>query len=339
MGSFQTASLECLPPLPQTPHSTLAHAAQSPSHTPTTFHAQSAQKNDTNPHDRTGSIPPRTATMKAPARFAPPVQPAKEGPSPTKQVHAVGIDLAWGDAPSGLAWLTGPIPDTSDDGPPAPWRLVETARIGPLEGIAAWITSRIHAEAPLWIAIDAPLVAHNPPGTNREADKNLSAALRPYRVSAFPVNRDTARRGAQLLQLLKPHAVEPAIPRKATPLRRGAFETFPTAAQLHFLELTVPIRYKRGTLALRQENLERFILRLAMMEDPALRLQESGALRELYGAQPRALNGNRLKALEDRIDALLCAFVAALAWNTPERLITYGDETAGSITIPRPPAL
>lgn len=267
------------------------------------------------------------------------MQPAGNASSGTKQVHAVGIDLAWGDAPSGLAWLTGPVPDTNDDGPPPPWRLVETARIGPLEGIATWITSRIDAEAPLWIAIDAPLVAHNPPGTNRDADKALAAAFRPYRVSAFPVNRETARRGTQLLELLKPYAIEPAIPRKATTLRRGAFETFPTAAQLHLLDLEVPIRYKRGTIALRQENLERLILRLAMVEDPALRLEQTRASRDLFSTQPRALNGDRLKSLEDRLDALMCAFVAALAWNAPDRLITYGDENAGSITVPHPPAL
>ncbi len=267
------------------------------------------------------------------------MQPAEHEPAPTGHVHAVGIDLAWGDAPSGLAWLTGPAPDTTEEGPPPPWRLVETARIGPLEGIVAWLTSRIDVEAPLWVAIDAPLIAHNPPGTNRDADKNLAVAFRPYRVSAFPVNRETARRGARLLELLKPHAVEPAIPRNGTTMRRGAFETFPTASQLHLLDLAVPIRYKRGTVARRQENLERLILRLAMVEDPVLQLEQTRASRELFGAQPRALNGDKLKSLEDRLDALMCAFVAALAWNAPGRLITYGDENAGSITVPQPPAL
>lgn len=255
------------------------------------------------------------------------------------RVYAVGVDLAWGEAPSGLALMTGPVPDTHDEHNGGAWRLVETARIGPLEGIATWIETRVGADAPVWVAVDAPLFATNPPGTNRDADKRLAAALRAYRVGAFPVNRETARRGAGLVDLLAQKDIAPAVPRPGGTPRRGVFETFPTAAQLHILDLSVPIRYKRGPVQVRQENLERLLLRLAMLEDPALRLEDTGALRELYTAKPRLLRGEALKGFEDRVDALLCAFVAALAWNAPRRLVTYGEPEAGSITIPRPPAI
>ncbi len=258
--------------------------------------------------------------------------------TPRSRVHAVGVDLAWGEAPSGLALLTGPVPDTADEKGPA-WRLVETARITPLEGIATWIETRVPADAPVWVGVDAPLLANNPPGTQREADLRLANAFRPYRIGAFPVNRETARRGAALVERLARQDIMPALPHPAATPRRGVFETFPTAAQLHLLDLSVPIRYKRGTIVQRQENMERLLLRLAMIEDPALQMEPTPALRELYSAQPRALAGDRLKSLEDRLDALQCAFVAALAWTHPRRLITYGDPDSGAITVPHPPGI
>jgi predicted RNase H-like nuclease len=260
----------------------------------------------------------------------------KDEPS---RVYAVGVDLAWGEAPSGLALLSGPVPDTPEAEAGSKWRLLETARLLPLEGIATWIGTRVPVDAPLWVAVDAPLVAMNPPGTTREADKRLAAAFRPFRISAFPVDRETARRGAHLVELLEEHDITPAVPRTGGTPRRGVFETFPTASQLHLLDLEVPIRYKRGTIATRQENLERLLLRMGMMDDPALPLEQTSALKELFQAQPRAKRGDGLKGLEDRLDAVLCGLVAALAWSAPKRLVTYGDPIQGAITVPHPPAV
>jgi predicted RNase H-like nuclease len=254
-----------------------------------------------------------------------------------KRVHAVGIDLAWGERPSGLAHLTGPVPQAGES--QAAWELRETARIGSLDGIATWLASRVPREAPAWIAVDAPLLATNASGTTRDAELAFARAFAPYRVAAYPTSRETAKRGMALVALLAAQGYSLAIPDTAHAPRRGIFETFPTAAQLHILQLKRPIPYKRGTTAQRQEGLARLALHIAQIDDPATTLGATSALRELLGASPHALTGDRLKAHEDRIDALLASLVAAIAWRYPQRLITYGTLAEGFITVPAPPGI
>lgn len=251
------------------------------------------------------------------------------------RVHAVGIDLAWGNHPSGVAHLVGPVPRTNaDEG----WRLLESARLPHPEAVAAWMCNRIPMEAPVWVAVDAPLVAHNPAGTQRAADAALSAAFRRFKVVCLPVDERHAEMGNSLVERLDALDIVPAIPEAAGAARRGVFETFPAAAHLPLFELRRPLGYKRGPVDKRREGLRRLQTRIALMDDAALRLESTTPLRNLLAADPAALRGDGLKDLEDRLDAMLCALVAALGWSAPERLVTFGNVEEGAITVPHPPA-
>lgn len=251
------------------------------------------------------------------------------------QVHAVGIDLAWGDNPTGVAHLAGPFAGGRG---PGGWRLLESRTLPSVQAVVAWIASRIPSEVAVQIAVDAPLVATNAPGTQRQADLDLTAAFRRFRTFCLPVDVRHATRGAELRRELDAQGITYSFPGPAGPdARRAVFETFPTAAQLSFFDITRPLRYKRGSIDMRREGLRSLQLRLALMEDAALPLEETSSLRRLFRTDPGALRGAQLKTLEDELDALLCALVAALAWTAPERLLVYGDLDRGAIAVPHPP--
>lgn len=250
------------------------------------------------------------------------------------QLHAVGVDLAWGDGPpSGLAHFVG---TSGVDG--LSWRLSESASLVSVDAIAAWIGSRVPLHATAWVAVDAPLLARNPAGTQREADKQLARDFRPFRVGALPVDERMAVRGVALREKLAESGFDFAVPVEGTVTARGVFETYPTAATLGLFELQRPLPYKRGGTALRRDGLRSLQMRLALLDDAALRIADSNAWRTLLRADPAGLQGARLKDLEDRLDATLAALVAALAFSAPMRLATYGTIEDGFITVPHPPA-
>lgn len=252
-----------------------------------------------------------------------------------ERVHAVGVDLAWGDNPTGVAHLVGPVPGGNEDD--AAWRLLETRTLPHVQAIAAWTDSRVPADAPVRVAVDAPLLATNPPGTQRAADLALSADFRRFRVTCLPVDVRHADRGSELLSLLEEQGITHSLPSSTGEARRAVFETFPTAAQLSLFDLTRPIRYKRGPIEVRREGLRSLQMRLAMLDDAALPIEDTSALKLLLRTDPATLQGARLKALEDELDAVLCALVAALAWTAPDRLLTYGERERGAIVVPHPP--
>ena len=253
-----------------------------------------------------------------------------------ERVHAIGIDLAWGAHPTGVAHLVGPVPDGPDSG--TPWRLLESRTVPGIRALDAWVGQRLPADAPAWIAVDAPLVATNPAGTQRAADLALTRDFRRFRVFCMPVDDRHARRGVELRAAFAERGIGHASPgATAGATRRGVFETFPTAAQLSLFDLSRPLRYKRGTTDMRREGLRALQMRLAMFEDAAVPIEETGAWRTLLRRDPMRLRGAEMKALEDELDAVLCALVAALAWRAPRRLLTYGDLQQGAITVPHPP--
>ncbi len=252
-------------------------------------------------------------------------------PDRASGVHAVGIDLAWGDHPSGIAHLV------ADDDRAGAWRLLETRHLGTHAAVLAWMDDRLPGEARAWTAVDAPLAASNEPGTLRPCEAAFRHDFVPFRVACYPTDPIKAARSVALRRALEArgHVFGPPV---AAGTERGVFETFPTAAQLSLFERRRPIRYKHGDAATRREGLRSLQMALAGLDDAALPLADTPALRELLRTDPSTLQGAKLKGLEDRLDSLLCALVAALAWRAPGRLATYGDVASGFMTVPHPPA-
>jgi predicted RNase H-like nuclease len=191
-----------------------------------------------------------------------------------------------------------------------------TALARSLDDIVAFIAN--HVSTAVTIAIDAPTVV---PYQNRMRDcerhLHLDAATRHAQAAPYPGTRNLLGkcnggrpRGEELVARLKAdlHVNEVGCP---PPLHFGryAMEVFPAAAMVSLFSLTAPLHYKKKrnrTWAQCRQGLENYLERLRALDKPCLECPPE--LRVGLEA------GKAFKEIEDRVDAVLCAYVAALAW-------------------------
>jgi predicted RNase H-like nuclease len=235
----------------------------------------------------------------------------------------IGVDFGWQSQPAGLA-----VVDWEDSA----LHLRELDRIAEPALAADWIAART-AGRPAGVAVDAPLVIPNATGM-READRLTHVLYGKRHAGCYPANlgRPFAARvlgfSRALAELGFPHgdAVAPGEP------ARFQIEVYPHAAALELFRLERILRYKKGRVAARKSELERFrglLLTELPRCDPPLRLAF---------LPPIPDTGARLKEVEDQLDALLCAYAAAHWWRwgrARNRLL--GSRAEGYIVVPNPP--
>ena len=237
-------------------------------------------------------------------------------------MNFIGIDLAWGNRnPTGLAHLV-------SDG--AGCRLVSTARRATDQEILDWVEACGGDD--VWLGIDAPIIAKNPPGTSRPADKRVSSRFGRYHAGVYPANRERCERPVRLCRKLRRRGFSS---NRFLPGRGGRrqLEIFPHLVQVAFFERPRIIKYKKGPVTARQAGLAEFQAAIGTClprQDPPL--VPSPALDVLLGEDPRALHGSALKSLEDRLDAVLCAYMALYfrTWGET-RCEVIGDHAEGYI--------
>jgi predicted RNase H-like nuclease len=235
----------------------------------------------------------------------------------------LGLDLAWrAHNPSGAVALR--------------WRAdgvlhaVHAATLGSDEAILQWI-DRIVPEGPALIAIDAPLIAPNGPGTARPVDRLVSSRFGRFDAGAYPANREVAARPVGLARRLSDvgWSLDPA---HAVGTGRCAIEVYPHAATVGLFGLDRIVKYKKGSATERRQGLERLqglLLRYLPMLDPPI---EPPAWVDVS-----TLRGRMRKALEDRLDAWVCAAMAAVFLARRDECEVLGDVTHGYIVVPRLP--
>jgi pyridoxamine 5'-phosphate oxidase len=238
----------------------------------------------------------------------------------------LGIDFGWQSKPSGvaaLAWNGSSLHLTS----------LELLR-DPAQ-ILAWVEA--HAEPDAVAGIDAPIVIPNATGM-RPADKLAHAYYGKYHAGAYPASRArsywerTTGLSAELARLGFVHGDR--MPARAS--GRYQIEVHPHAATVQLYGLDRIVKYKRGTLAARVAGLA--ALR-ALIQERLPHLTPRLAPQRL---PPIPSTGPQLKALEDQLDAITCAYVAAHWWYWGlERNDVLGDSQSGYIVVPKrqPPAL
>ncbi len=239
---------------------------------------------------------------------------------------AVGIDLAW--SPRHLSGLA--IADVSEER----ISVRELSLIGDLARIEGAIGSQ---SPPLTIAIDAPTIVPNQSGM-RPAERELQRRFGAMSAGPYPANRallgspnGRRPRGEELVGSLRTRfgAREVGIP----PTRHNGFyvmEVFPAPAIVTLFQLDSSLRYKkkprRGWGDCRAE-LSRYIELLRSLQEPRLELPDISVAGE---------RGTAFKALEDRVDAILCAYLAGLGWLFgTDRLEMVGSLQDGYIIVPK----
>ncbi|TNM49550.1 DUF429 domain-containing protein [Nocardioides albidus] len=242
-------------------------------------------------------------------------------------MHFVGIDLAWGERrPTGVAVLDG-------DG-----RLLAVSAAQSDQEVVAALASYVEGEC--LVAIDAPIVVTNPTG-NRPAEAALNKDFARFDAGAHPTNtgrpefRDQPRaaRIAALLGL-------DVNPRSRRP--RRAIEVYPHPATVALFRLGRTLKYKNKPGRDLEHMRAELLVLLGLVEglvaaDPPLQVGALPAWTALRSVAETATRKSELRAVEDQVDAVVCAYVALFAERRPQDTTTYGDLETGYIVTPTLP--
>jgi predicted RNase H-like nuclease len=242
-------------------------------------------------------------------------------------MHFLGIDLGWSSGESGLCCLTW------QDGQ---LRLLDLQRAESKTDILTWVDQWLPLGQLGGIAVDAPTLIGNQTGM-RLCDRLTHKHFGNYHAGSYPANlslafaEHTVSFGQSLEARGFIHAPQ-IVPQEPC---RFQIEVFPHPAIVHLFALERILKYKKGAVAERRLELAKLrgliCDRLPQLE-PALDITTSPlALPELPPAR------KSLKPLEDQLDSLICAYVAAhwWYWGTARNSV-LGDIPEGYIVVPMP---
>ncbi|NEP39979.1 MAG: DUF429 domain-containing protein, partial [Okeania sp. SIO2H7] len=155
-----------------------------------------------------------------------------------------------------------------------------------------------------------------------------------YHAGCYPanLNRPFAERTVAFGISLetKGFAHSPTI--KSQKLGRYQIEVYPHPAIVNLFKLDRILKYKKGKLADRKEELlklHRYIMEILPTLEPALEINQ------LIAESPPINSMVSLKTFEDKLDGLICAYVAAHWWYWgEEKNLVMGDRSTGYIVVP-----
>lgn len=241
----------------------------------------------------------------------------------------IGIDLGWKSGASGLCcleWINGQL------------QILDINHKKAIEDILGWVDEWV-SEEPAIIAVDAPTLIPNASGT-RLPDKLTHKHFGKYHAGCYPANlslpfaQRTVSFGLQLEARGFAHApiIEPQQ------LGRYQIEVFPHPAIVNLFDLNRILKYKKGRLLERQfqlEKLRNLIFENLPTRQPSLNLSSlSEYLNNLFFTEIPS-TGAALKAVEDQLDSLICAYVGAHWWYWgKERNLVLGEQATGYIIVP-----
>ena len=236
----------------------------------------------------------------------------------------IGVDLGWISGASGLCCLTLEQNALS---------LSALDCKATIEEVLRWIENVAPKGEPAIVAVDAPTLIPNEKGM-RAPDRLAHKYFGKYHAGCYPANlgRPFAERLLQFGKSLEErefvHA--PTIePKKAG---RYQIEVFPHPAMVQLFGLPRILKYKKGRLVERRKGLEELrshILTQLPKQNPPLHIQNLPAI---------PTTGKALKTLEDKLDSIICAYVAAHWWFWGcDRNQVLGSLQDGYIVVPCPP--
>jgi predicted RNase H-like nuclease len=239
----------------------------------------------------------------------------------------LGIDLGWSSGASGLSclvWQDGKL------------MLTDLQRILDLADLFTWIDAQLPPDAPGMVAVDAPTLIPNATGM-RLCDRLAHKYFGKYHAGCYPANLGLpfAQRTVGFGLSLEARGFHHAPTIQPQQLGRFQIESFPHPAIVHLFHLDRILKYKKGTVAERRLELARlraYICDRLPLLDPPL-----DVCRSAIGIPEIPIKGTELKAVEDQLDSIICAYIAAHWWYWGlERNQVLGDLAEGYIVVPTP---
>jgi predicted RNase H-like nuclease len=212
----------------------------------------------------------------------------------------IGVDFGWVSQPSGLAVL-------DLEGRKLHLRCLD--RLSSPAEVLQWMEEWVEKQSagqPAWIGLDAPVLIPNA-SSSRPADILAHRLFSRQKAGCYPVNSSLpfAPRVLEFVAALRQRGFATTPPKTFAAPSRQLFEVYPHAASIRLFNLPQILPYKKGPLAQRRQALAEFRSLLATglaQRTPSFTCK---ALPEI----PQ--QGRELKAVEDQLDALLCAYAAA----------------------------
>ncbi|HIK08780.1 MAG TPA: DUF429 domain-containing protein [Oscillatoriaceae cyanobacterium M33_DOE_052] len=258
----------------------------------------------------------------------------------------LGIDFGWQSGASGLCCLSWEndclqlcakhSADTSREEP-----AINSGMLRPddrresITDILAWVDAVAPNPQSAIVAVDAPTIITNATGM-RTADRLTHKYFGRYHAGAYPASLRSrfADRTVALGRSLgdRGFAHAPTIA-KRTP-GRYQIEVYPHPAIVNLFGLNQILKYKKGPLAHRQlelAKLHQYIGEILPRLEPPLAPDTIGKIPQVQ----TKLTLKTFKAIEDQLDALLCAYIGAYWWYWgEERNLVLGNGAEGYIVIP-----
>ena len=235
----------------------------------------------------------------------------------------LGIDLGWTSGFSGLCclnWSDGQL------------QLLNLQHDQATADILSWVDNWASPPEPGMISVDAPTLIPNATGM-RLPDRLTHRHFGRYHAGCYPANRQRpfAQKTVEFGLSLEARGFSHAAVITPQQPSRYQIEVFPHPAIIHLFGLNRILKYKKGKLAQRRSELAKlrqYILNILPTLEPSLSVS---SLPEI------PTTGAALKVVEDQLDALICAYVAAHWWYWgTERNWVLGDTTTGYIVVPAP---
>lgn len=241
------------------------------------------------------------------------------------QMRFLGLDLGRTprDSSGGVA-----LEPFGDDGV----RLISAESLRTHEDTLRWVT-RLRGRGTAVLTWNAPLIVENT-GGSRVCDRQLQEHFARYKIDEYANN---------IVSSSHPRTMGKALIRMgfdSNPAAEGdrIIETYTQAAQVMLFGVDRPLRLKSAPIGSRKEAVQRLrehIAAVFMAEAPVL--TRSPELDLLMTAHLPDLNGTRLGELEERLEALLCAYVSAwLVMRGTDACAMLGDLRGGYILLPDP---
>ena len=239
----------------------------------------------------------------------------------------VGVDFGWASGASGICCMI--------------WQgdhlhVREVSTILEVESILGRIDDWVAPDAAALIAVDAPTIIKNQTGM-RLADKLTHKYYGRYHAGCYPANLNLAfsDRTVGFGNSLAAKGFHHAPTIDAKQLGRYQIEVFPHPATIELFGLDKIIKYKKGRLAERQAELNRlrnYLVDILPNLEPALDTASISMITTI----PQKLTGKELKVIEDNLDSIICAYVAAYWWYWgKEKNLVLGNLDEGYIVIPK----